>query len=176
MKNKYEIRGDVTAIFIDSPKYGRHETLISTTKLERAKEFPGSWYVNWNNDTKAFYVNGQITIGKSKQKTISLHRWITNSPKEMYVDHINHDVLDNVDSNLRIVTNGENQQNRLGAQRNSSSGIRGVHWHNASKKWQVQIKINKKKKTIGYYSDLKEAEKAAIDARKIYMPFSNAAF
>ena len=59
MKNDFEIRGDVTAIFINSPKYGTKEVLISTNKLKRAQEI-GSWRVNWNQKAKAFYVQRHI--------------------------------------------------------------------------------------------------------------------
>lgn len=176
MKNDYEIRGDITAIKINSPKYGMFETLISTSKLERVKEYPNSWHVRWDESKKSFIVQGRMPREKGKQKCVYLHRWIMNCPEGMQVDHINHDSLDNTDNNLRIVTQYENQQNMKGAKSsNLSSGILGVYWHKKSKRWQVLIQVNKVLKFIGYYNDIELAKKASIDARIKYMPFSQEA-
>lgn len=175
MKNEYEVRGDVTAIIINSPKYGRHETLVSTSKLDLVKEFTGSWYVNWNNSAKSFYVVGNALIVNGKRKSIFLHRWVTNAPCGMVVDHINHDTLDNTFPNLRIITNAQNMQNRKGARSNSKSGIRGVEWDEYKKKWRVRVRVNGSNKHIGYFDTTKEAEQVSVEARSKYMPFSKEA-
>lgn len=47
-----------------------------------------------------------------KGKYIKLHRFLTNPPKNLQVDHINRDKLDNRKSNLRFVNNRENSSNR----------------------------------------------------------------
>lgn len=171
MKNDYEIRGDVTAIFIKSRKYGEFETLIDTDHLEMVSNFADSWFVQYNMRTKSFYAFGKSKHDNYKTQ-VSLHRLIMRFPDGKLIDHRNHDTLDNRSQNLRDTTNMQNQQNRKGPQSNSSSGIRGVHWHKRVEKWEVQIKLNRKKITIGYFEDLKEAEKAAIEARQKYMPFS----
>ncbi|MEF3306645.1 HNH endonuclease [Paenibacillus sp. GYB003] len=171
MNNKYEIRGDVTAIKIVSRKYGTFETLISTSKLDLVSDYVDHWFIQFNNRNKSFYVSGKSKHDNYK-KQVSIHRLIMGFPVRKIVDHINHDTLDNRDSNLRLVSNLQNQQNRKDATRNSSSGVRNVHWHKAYGKWEVQIKMNQKKITIGYFTDIKEAEKAAIEARRKFMPFS----
>lgn len=172
MKNSYEIRGDVTTIFINSPKYGVKEALISTNKLDRAKEFPNSWYVGLSKGTNTFYVQGKMPCINGKQKVITLHRWITGAPDGMQVDHRYHDGLNNLDDNLRVCTRAENQQNRKGAPSNSKSGIRGVTWHKRDKIWQSHVVINGKKIYLGIFYDIKLAERAVKEARKKYMPFS----
>lgn len=175
MKNKYFIRGDTTAIVIFSQKHGRLEALISTKKLEKADEFPGKWYVVWNEASNTFYVHGCVPFVNGKQRNGALHRWITNAPESMHVDHFDHDGLNNKDDNLRICTNAENQQNRVGAQKNSTTGIRGVIWDKRRSKWRAQIKINGKSKHVGSFTSILEAERAVKEARSKYMPYSQEA-
>lgn len=176
MKNNYEVRGDVTAIIINSPKYGRFETLISTNKLDRVKEFPNSWFVVYSKFTKSFYVYGNSPLVKTKRHTVALHRWITNVQDGLIVDHFNHDTLNNTDKNLREVTVVENGQNRKGAHKNNHIGVRGVYWHKKDKKWRAKMKVNYKEIYIGSFDTIGEAETAVIEARKIYMPFSQEAY
>lgn len=176
MKNAYEIRGNVTAIIINSKKYGRIETFISTSKLDMTKEYRNTWYVNWSKNTKSFYVQGTMRGENGERKEVGLHRWITNAPQGMDVDHINHDTLNNTDENLRVCTRSENKQNLKGAQSNNkSSGIRGVTWCKGTEKWKSQIWVNKKLIYIGIFADIKDAEHAAIEARENYMKFSREA-
>ncbi|SIQ92960.1 HNH endonuclease [Paenibacillus macquariensis] len=90
----------------------------------------------------------------------------------MIVDHINHDTLDNTSDNLRNLTNAQNMQNRKGAASNSSSGVRGVNWHKQSQKWNVQLRIDGKRMSFGYFEDIEEAKSAAIHARNQHMPYA----
>lgn len=175
MKNEYEIRGDVTAIIINSPKYGRLETLISTSKLEKVKLFPHAWGVKWNSFTQSFYVGGDSKNDDGKRINVRLHRWLTDATEGMQVDHFNNKTLDNTDDNLRIVTQGDNLQNPRGAYKNSKSGIRGVTWHERDRKWTAQYQLNRKIKHLGYFDSAEEAERAVIEARALHMPYSKEA-
>jgi hypothetical protein len=172
MKNDYEIRGDVTAIFIKSQKFGDDEVLISTSKLEMMKSYSGSWHLNRYPGLSYSYCQGSYVDSKNKRRSVKLHRFITNAPEGMVVDHINHDTLNNTDENLRVCTISENQQNRNGVCKNSKSGIRGVYWDKRIKKWVARMTLNGKYKHLGHFTDLKEAELAAIESRRLYMPFS----
>jgi hypothetical protein len=67
---------------------------------------------------------------------IKMHRIIMNPPKNMVVDHINHDKLDNREENLRIVTRQVNARNR--------KKVTGVFKRNDTGKWQAQIMHNYK--------------------------------
>lgn len=168
MKNNYEISGDVTAIIINSPKYGRLETLISTNKLKLVQDF-GYWHAIKNN-SGSFYVES-TTIKNGKQKNVYLHRLVTKCTNKMHVDHFNHDTLDNTDSNLRIVTRAENMQNLKGPHKDGTSGILGVTWRKDRKKWKAYMGINGKNIHLGLFSDIDEAERAVIEARSKHMTF-----
>jgi len=175
MKNEYEIRGNITAIIIHSPKYGTKETIISTSMLGLAKQFGNSWYVRYERKTQSFYAVGNMTIGLNKRRTYGLHQWLMGLPQGMGVDHINHDTLNNTEGNLRIVTTSQNAQNRKGATRVNVSGIRGVTWCESKSKWRVRIGVNGKYYFFGHYKTKEEAEKVAIEKRKLLLPYSNEA-
>lgn len=169
MKNKYEVRGDVTAIFLNSRKYGNMETLISTSKLKRADEFPNTWCAAWSKRGKRYYVVGRISNGDDKQER--LHRYVAEAPDGMDVDHKNLNTLDNTDDNLRIVTEAANQQNRA-VSRRSTTGFRGVTWLKNSNRWRVRFQLGGVTKHVGYFDTLEEADEAARKARSEHMPFS----
>ena len=64
-------------------------------------------------------------------------------------------------AHLRLATRKEQQENRAGAQRNSTSGIRGVHWNSQAGKWRVQVRHNRRLHIGGFFDDLDEAAEAA---------------
>jgi hypothetical protein len=171
MKNDYEIRGDITAIFLNR----KLETLISTSDLELVNKFPNTWSAQWNPLTKSFYVYGYLPKKDGKRIRLLLHRVLLDNPKNLVVDHIDHDTLNNTKPNLRVATSSENAQNRNGLCSNNKSGVRGVSYSKTAKKWKSTICVNKKVMHIGYFHDKYEAEKAVIKAREEYMPFSEEA-
>ncbi|WP_201001253.1 AP2 domain-containing protein [Paenibacillus glycanilyticus] len=115
------------------------------------------------------------SLSKSRG-TVHLHRWLFDEPQGLEIDHINNNGLDNRRSvNLREASKSENAQNRKGAQINSKSGIRGVHYREDWGKWIVQIATKGKKKIRVAYDTIEEAEKAAVEARRKLMPFSKEA-
>ena len=174
MKNEFEIRGNATAVFLESPKYGPMETIIDTEDLPWVQEFPNAWRAHWNPKSKYFYVAGSLTEFR-KTVVIYLHRWLVGFPVDCVdVDHRNLDTLDNKrSSNLRVCTRAQNMQNRKGAQVNNiSSGIRGVSWDKYTKSWKAHIKLNGVLKHIGRFKDVRKAEAAVKEARAKLMPFS----
>lgn len=176
LKNKYEIRGSVTAIFLSRRDGSVLETLIDTSDLKRAQEFPNTWCVSWSADTHSFYCYGKLKQLNGERKSVLLHRWITNCPGDKQVDHFDNDTLNNLRStNLRISRRTENHQNRSGAQRNNSNGVRGVSWHVRRCKWQASIKVQGNRRFLGYFSDLSHAEAVVKSARRSLMPFSKEA-
>jgi len=90
---------------------------------------------------------------------VAMHRIIMNAPRGKLVDHINGNGLDNRRANLRICTNAENMRNRH-AQRNSTSGYRGVTWDKERKLWTAAIVINNRHITIGRFPDKESAARA----------------
>ena len=83
------------------------------------------------------------------------------------IDHIDGNTLNNRISNLRLATYSENGQNRL-AQRNSSSGYKGVYWHSRRKVWESKIQLGKKQSHLGYFHDIENAKRAYQEAEEMY--------
>ena len=82
------------------------------------------------------------------------------------IDHINGDKLDNRISNLRLVDNFINQQNRRGCNKNNKSGLLGVHRHQS--KFRSRVMANGKTHDLGVF-DTPEAANAAYLERKRMM-------
>jgi hypothetical protein len=89
------------------------------------------------------------------------------APKELDVDHIDGDELNNRKSNLRICTQADNNKN-LGLRKNNTSGHKGVCWVSKHNKWMAYIKINTKFKNLGLYTDINEAIKVREQAEITY--------
>lgn len=79
------------------------------------------------------------------------------------VDHINGDRSDNRISNLRDVTRKVNSRNMKKSASNRS-GVTGVSFYKASKKWQARIMSDGKYLHLGYFDKFKDAVSARKDA------------
>ena len=111
----------------------------------------------------------RVYASREVSKTHSyLHREIMKAPKGLFVDHKNHNTLDNRKENLRLCTQVENNRNRAGAQSRSKSGIRGVWWVESRKKWATSIAVNKRTIPLGRFVKLEDAIKARKDAQDKY--------
>ena len=108
------------------------------------------------------------------RKRVQLSREILGLPpgRVPEVDHINGDTLDNRRANLRIATSAQNHQNRHGADRDSKSGVRGVHWEERTGRWRAQARLNGRFYWLGRHDTIEEAEAAAAAFRREHMPFS----
>lgn len=75
---------------------------------------------------------------------------------ELLIDHVNGNRSDNRIVNLRLATNSQNLCNR-GLQKNSTTGFRGVSFEKRKRLFEAHIKINGKKKFLGYFRTAEEA-------------------
>lgn len=92
------------------------------------------------------------------------------------IDHINGIKTDNRFCNLRLVTNGQNQQNRRHARKdNLHSKSIGVGFWSVNGKWRARIQIDKKSVFLGYFDTEEDASIAYMDAKANLHPFSQEA-
>ncbi|MBA7676314.1 hypothetical protein ES703_84555 [subsurface metagenome] len=98
-----------------------------------------------------------------------MHRLVLKIPPYIFVDHINHNGLDNRKANLRPATRAQNGQNRVKFKnRIYGSKFKGVTWNRKYKNWQVQIQVNGKLTFLGRFTDEITAAKAYDRAAKKY--------
>lgn len=147
---------------IDSPKYGLINILLDDEDYKKIeKDFNNlNWTITKNRNK--FYVQKRVN-----GKNIYLHRYIMNCPKGKYVDHINHNTLDNRKQNLRITNNADNLRN--GEIRvNNKTGVKGVYFDNKRNKYVANIKVNYKGIFLGRFDTLEEAQKIRKEAEIKY--------
>jgi hypothetical protein len=80
------------------------------------------------------------------------------------IDHINGIPSDNRIVNLRDVSKSVNSRNKT-RQTNNKSGVTGVSWCNSRNKWLSRSKIEGKNYHLGYFDDIKDAERAVLEFR-----------
>lgn len=117
----------------------------------------------WYNNNHGYAVAHELG---SKSQLFS-HRLICDCPKNMVVDHINHNTLDNRKSNLRICTQSDNMKNMRRSKANKS-GVKGVYFDKSANRWRAEIKVNGKKTYIGVFTNIKDAKHAREQAEKRY--------
>ena len=132
------------------------------TRSPNGKANAGSVAGNLNHD-------GRIRI-KIFKKLYLAHRlaflYVNGEFPEDEVDHRNRKPSDNRWVNLRKCSRIENTYN-CGTKNTSKSGIKGVHWHKASNKWQAEINANGKQYYLGVFEDIELAEFVVSEARDI---------
>lgn len=126
---------------------------------------------NWHLISRE-YANTYIKINNKRESKL-MHKLILNTYKNLEIDHIDGNGLNNQKSNLRLLTHQQNIMNSFKHKR-SSSKFKGVSWHKTGKKWQAYIGFNKKLIYIGLFDFEKEAAKAYNEkAKDLYGKYAN---
>lgn len=81
-------------------------------------------------------------------------------PEGMEINHKNHDRADDRIENLELVTRAENNRYR-NKQKNNTTGYKGVSWYKEQNKFKTEIRVNRKKKYLGFYA-------CPIEAARVY--------
>jgi hypothetical protein len=97
-------------------------------------------------------------------KRVYLHRFILHAPKGMEVDHIDHNGLNNVRSNLRLATHAQNTCNVRRGTKNTS-GVKGVSWCSTTQRWRARVVLNGKHYHVGMFTTV-DAARDAVHAKQ----------
>lgn len=145
-----------------------YNTFIDDEDYEKVTRY--TWYINRKEEKLKNKIYYECKIKDcTGRHTIRLHRIIMNlqTGDGKIVDHINGDTLDNRKSNLRICTNKENVRNQKKSRKNTS-GYKGVSFNKRDRKYQAHIRVDGRKKGLGYYNTAQEAHAAYCEASKKY--------
>lgn len=122
---------------------------------------------------EAGYINnsGYVMLTVNK-KRMNAHRaawlYVHGSIPAGDIDHINNKRADNRIVNLRIAKHAENMRNRAGRQANNTSGVLGVTWYKARKRWRAQIFVDGRGLHLGLFKTIEEARQARIAGERKY--------
>jgi len=146
----------MSVIVINSKKYGKHKVLFSEedSKLVESRK----WFIVFNKTRNSFVpTTNDYTTKPCKHPSMS--RLIMGEPKNMHINHINHDTLDNRRENLRIATPQENAKNKNTYKNNKSTGYKGVYKRVYKKRnlYEVYIQSNKIRQYVGSYKNINHA-------------------
>jgi len=129
-----------------------YEALVDDEDFER---------INKNKWCSAVYKgkNRVDAMRRESNKVLRMHREILGitNPK-VFIDHINHNALDNRKDNLRVCDIGQNNRNRR--KQAGTSKYKGVYKKDDCNRWAAQITHNKKTYYIGLFKSEKEASMA----------------
>jgi len=106
-------------------------------------------------DTNGYYY---IQIGNKKYRAHRL-AWLYMEgffPKNIDIDHKDRIRNNNKWGNLRLASKQCNARNNK-KRNDNTSGVTGVVWYKAYKKWRATIAINGKKHNLGYFKNFSEA-------------------
>lgn len=145
-KNEIRICGKVAYMDLYSIKCGK----VAEVKFD-SEDVNKVRYTKWKLSNSGYAMNTPKFKGQNKH----FSRVVLNTNE--FVDHINHNTLDNRKENLRIVTKSQNQMN---------SNYKGITLQ-PSGKYMAHIKLNQKMLNLGVYVDKEEALYARWYAEKI---------
>ena len=96
--------------------------------------------------------------GKDYRRGRLVWMWHNNElPEGRHIDHINRKRDDDRIENLRVVTHGENQQNKEG---------KGYTYYAETGKYKARLGLHNKEIYLGYFDTAKEAREAYLKAKK----------
>ncbi len=152
--NNYKILKDYSIIYV-LRKGEQLEVKVDTEDLQKIISV-GSWHaiIDETLQTRGYYLCHRYNNKLQGAGCIKMHRLIMNCPRDKFIDHINHDTLDNRKQNLRIVTAFQNQQN-LRSKKSEQTGVfKRIRFNREF--WVANITKNKKR----YTKDFKTKEEA----------------
>lgn len=131
---------------------------------EKVEKTEGCW--NWTAAKAGGY--GRFQVRKKEQ--VQAHRVayeLTNGPiaPGLFIDHMCHNRACVNPNHLRTVTNKQNLENREGAAKTSSTGVRGVYWNKRQSAYYAHVQHDGKRYFAGAHATLAAAESAAVAKR-----------
>lgn len=158
----------VTESYCTIPLTQGKVALIDAADYERVSQYCWRLHERGGN----FYARRAIRVASRKYRYQTLHRFLLDDPSECFIDHINHDGLDNRRSNLRLATPSQNMYNRR-PNRDTSSEYKGVSYAADRGLWRAEIRANGARLNLGQYEAPEDAARAYDSAaRRLHGAFA----
>lgn len=129
--NEYTILEHYTILKVTSNKFGDIQVIIDTEDLSKVQQY--RWYAHKQRTGKFYIIN--------RKNKLQLHRLVMNTPKDLIVDHINGDTLDNRKCNLRNCDHSTNNRNKKFT--DSNVGVKYIHKHIKNNKEYYYVNVQK---------------------------------
>jgi hypothetical protein len=138
-KNEIVICDGYAEVILYNPQHEENgRARIDIEDIDKVKDY------KWKLSKQGYAASGRDSI--------LMHRVITDAPKGLVVDHIDHILLHNCKVNLRVCTHSDNGANQV-VQKNSKSGITGVYYNAKRGLWIAQIMKNYEHISLGESPD-----------------------
>jgi hypothetical protein len=128
------------------------QALVSSEMFYLVKDF--KWHLS---------NHGYARTGGYNQKCVLLHKILYQTPKGLYIDHINGNKLDNRKENIRFCTRQQNSMNSKLQRVNTKTNRKGISFDKKNNKYRVYLTIHGKQIFGGYF----KTEAEAINARLV---------
>ena len=137
----------------------------------KSRQVFSAWKTRYSGKVAGCVQNGYRII-RFDNVSYRAHRliWVFHHgeiPDGKEIDHINGSRSDNTLENLRLATHAENLRN-AGANRNNTSGRKGVHFHKPTKKYRAQIRVGGRRIVLGDFTSIEAATNAYREAALKY--------
>lgn len=148
--------------------------LVDNEDFEMLSKF--RWNISRGSGRTLYAITAK-SLSKNVTKAIGMHRMIMKPNPNVFIDHINHNGLDNRKANLRFATHRQNIINSPKRGAISSSKFKGVHYCRSNRKrlrkWIAQIMVDGKGKYIGsFFTETEAAIAYNVRAKKIFGEFA----
>ena len=130
--------------------HGGHFAVVDKNDLPLVSKY------HWRIKNRPHTSYAVTTINR---KAVAMHRLIMSVLPAIFIDHIDHNGLNNRRRNLRISTPQINSFNRKKLS-GCSSIFKGTYFHKHSKKWEAKIIFAGKSFSLGYFYRAEDAARA----------------
>lgn len=152
--NDYIINGEVVIGYTSNTN---QEYYVDLKNFDKIKDYC------WRECVSPTGLHRLVFTDSTTKKPVSMHTILGFK----HHDHIDHNELNNLESNLRPATTQQNGMNKKIGSRNTS-GVIGVSWKSQHNKWQAAICYQYKSIYLGIYVDKNDAIKARLEAEAKY--------